>query len=73
MLSLRVTIIIYQFQNLSKTLVNIAYNINHSKELRDLFIDLVEKVMRIFVYKSERSVGCDEMLLLPPTNEVAGR
>ena len=73
MLSLRVTIIIYQFQNLSKTLVNIAYNINHSKELRDLFIDLVEKVMRIFVYKSERGVGCDEMLLLPPTNEVAGR
>ena len=29
---------------LSKTLVNIAYGLNHSKELRDLFVDLVENV-----------------------------
>jgi len=27
----------------SRTLINIAYGLNHSKELKDLFIDLVEK------------------------------
>ena len=27
----------------SRTLINLAYGLNHNKELRDLFIDLVEK------------------------------
>jgi len=31
------------FKNLAKTLINIAYGLNHSKELRDLFLDLLEK------------------------------
>ncbi|KAK2165810.1 hypothetical protein LSH36_45g10036 [Paralvinella palmiformis] len=30
------------FKTLSKTLVNVAYGLNHNKELRDLFVDLVE-------------------------------
>ncbi|CAH1790912.1 unnamed protein product [Owenia fusiformis] len=31
------------FKNMSKILVNIAYNMNHARELKDIFIDLVEK------------------------------
>lgn len=31
------------FRNYSKTIVNIAYGLNHSKELKDFFLDLVEK------------------------------
>ena len=31
------------FQVYSRTLINLAYGLNHNKELRDLFIDLVEK------------------------------
>lgn len=31
------------FKTLSRTLVNIAYGLNHSKEVRDLFVDIVEK------------------------------
>jgi len=31
------------FKAYSRTLINIAYGLNHSKELRDLFVDLVEK------------------------------
>ncbi|XP_076318708.1 acidic fibroblast growth factor intracellular-binding protein [Tachypleus tridentatus] len=33
------------FKNLSRTIVNIAYGLNHSKEMKDLFVDLVEKVI----------------------------
>ena len=33
------------FQNVSKALINIAYGLNHSKELRDFFLDVTEKVM----------------------------
>ena len=29
---------------MSKAILNIAYSLNHSKELRDLFLDLVEEV-----------------------------
>ena len=32
-------------QTLSKALVNIAYGLNQSKELKDMFIDLVERVI----------------------------
>ncbi|CAM1154855.1 FIBP (predicted) [Pycnogonum litorale] len=32
------------FKIISRTMVNIAYGLNHSKEVRDIFIDLVEKV-----------------------------
>lgn len=32
------------FKNLSKAIINIAYGLNHSKEARDIFIDLVEKI-----------------------------
>jgi len=35
-------------QVLSKTLINIAFNLNHSKELKDLFLDLLEKVFNNF-------------------------
>lgn len=31
-------------QNLSRALVNIASKLTHTKDVRDLFIDLVEKV-----------------------------
>ncbi|KAG1685110.1 Acidic fibroblast growth factor intracellular-binding protein [Nymphon striatum] len=31
------------FKNISRTFVNIAYGLNHSKEVRDIFIDLVDK------------------------------
>ena len=31
------------FQTMAKTLVNIAYGLNQSKELKDLFLDLVER------------------------------
>lgn len=31
------------FKVVSRTLVNIAYGLNHSKEVRDLFVDIVEK------------------------------
>lgn len=33
------------FKTLSKAIVNIAYGLNHSKEARDIFIDLVEKII----------------------------
>ncbi|CAL8111312.1 unnamed protein product [Orchesella dallaii] len=33
----------HNFKVYSRTLINIAYGLNHSKELKDLFIDLVEK------------------------------
>ncbi|XP_033736195.1 acidic fibroblast growth factor intracellular-binding protein-like [Pecten maximus] len=33
------------FKNMSKAIVNIAYGLNHSKEARDIFIDLVEKII----------------------------
>ncbi|KAI0234810.1 Acidic fibroblast growth factor intracellular-binding protein [Lamellibrachia satsuma] len=33
------------FKNLSKALINIACGLNHSKELRDFFLDLVEKII----------------------------
>lgn len=35
-----------EHQNLSRALVNIASKLTHTKDVRDLFIDLVEKVMR---------------------------
>lgn len=34
----------FWFQSMAKTLMNIACNLNHNKEMRDLFMDLVEKV-----------------------------
>lgn len=33
------------FKSLTRTLVNIAYGLNHSKDLRDFFIDIVEKIV----------------------------
>ncbi|EEC03150.1 acidic fibroblast growth factor intracellular binding protein, putative [Ixodes scapularis] len=33
------------FKSLTRTLVNIAYGLNHSKDLRDFFIDIVEKII----------------------------
>ena len=53
------------FQNLSKVLVSIAYNINHNKELRDLFIDLVEKVMELFMAYRVNSLFCNSVKTLP--------
>ena len=37
------------FKDLSKGLIEIAYALNHSKDMRDLFVDLIELV-RIFEY-----------------------
>lgn len=34
-----------EHQNLSRALVNIASKLTHTKDVRDLFIDLVEKVI----------------------------
>jgi len=31
------------FKTMSRTLINIAYNLNHSREAKDIFVDLVEK------------------------------
>lgn len=36
------------FKNISRTLINIAYGLNHSRESRDIFVDLVEKVIEPF-------------------------
>lgn len=33
------------FKNVSKTIINIAYGLNHSKDARDIFVDLVEKMI----------------------------
>lgn len=33
-------------QNLSRGLVNVAAKLTHNKDVRDLFVDLVEKVSR---------------------------
>jgi len=33
----------HNFKAYSRTLINIAYGLNHNKELKDLFVDLVEK------------------------------
>ncbi|KAI1295412.1 Acidic fibroblast growth factor intracellular-binding protein [Halotydeus destructor] len=33
------------FKNLSRNIINIASGLNHSKEMRDLFVDMVEKVI----------------------------
>lgn len=32
------------FKDLSKGLIEIAYALNHSKDMRDLFVDLIELV-----------------------------
>ncbi|XP_054708623.1 acidic fibroblast growth factor intracellular-binding protein-like [Uloborus diversus] len=33
------------FKSFTRTFVNIAYGLNHSKEVRDLFVDIVEKLI----------------------------
>ncbi|CAG2100962.1 unnamed protein product [Medioppia subpectinata] len=33
------------FKSLSRNVINIAYGLNHSKEMRDLFLDIVEKII----------------------------
>ncbi|KAL3874468.1 hypothetical protein ACJMK2_037477 [Sinanodonta woodiana] len=33
------------FKNIMKAIINIAYGLNHSKEVRDFFVDLVEKLI----------------------------
>lgn len=35
----------FQFKSISRNIINIAYGLNHSKEMRDLFLDMVEKVV----------------------------
>lgn len=43
------TIEIWTFEKeLSKALMDIAYALNHSKDMRDLFYDLEENVISIF-------------------------
>ncbi|XP_064600078.1 acidic fibroblast growth factor intracellular-binding protein-like [Liolophura sinensis] len=36
------------FRTFSKTIVNIAYGLNHSKEAKDIFVDIVEKLIEPF-------------------------
>ncbi|XP_075680723.1 acidic fibroblast growth factor intracellular-binding protein [Dermatophagoides pteronyssinus] len=36
------------FKNISRNIINIAYGLNHSKEIRDLFLDIVEKIIELF-------------------------
>ena len=33
------------FQSISKTLISIGHGLNHSKDLKDIFLDLLEKVL----------------------------
>ncbi|XP_054154174.1 acidic fibroblast growth factor intracellular-binding protein-like [Oppia nitens] len=33
------------FKSLSRNVINIAYGLNHSKEIRDLYLDIVEKII----------------------------
>jgi hypothetical protein len=33
------------FKDLSKGLIEIAYSLNHSKDMRDIFVDLLEKII----------------------------
>lgn len=35
----------FQFKTLSRNIINIANGLNHSKEVRDLFLDIVDKVL----------------------------
>jgi Acidic fibroblast growth factor binding (FIBP) len=44
MLSLLFTYL-FPLQNLSRNIINIAYGLNHSKEMKDLFLDIVEKIV----------------------------
>lgn len=34
----------YSFKDFSRSLIDIAYSLNHSKDMKDLFYDLVERV-----------------------------
>ncbi|KAF7494470.2 Acidic fibroblast growth factor intracellular-binding protein, partial [Sarcoptes scabiei] len=36
------------FKTISRNVINIAYGLNHSKEIRDLFLDIVEKIIECF-------------------------
>lgn len=38
------------FKNYLRVLVNMAYNLNHSKEFKDFFLDCVEKVSSEFAF-----------------------
>lgn len=35
-------------KSISRNIINVAYGLNHSKEMRDLFLDIVEKVIEPF-------------------------
>lgn len=37
-----------QFKGISRNIINVANGLNHSKEMRDLFLDIVEKVIEPF-------------------------
>lgn len=37
-----------QFKGISRNIINVASGLNHSKEMRDLFLDIVEKVIEPF-------------------------
>ncbi|PRD25149.1 UNVERIFIED_CONTAM: Fibp [Trichonephila clavipes] len=40
------------FKSFTRAVVNIAYGLNHSKEARDLFVDIVEKSLYRVIGKS---------------------
>ncbi|RWS27764.1 growth hormone-inducible transmembrane-like protein, partial [Leptotrombidium deliense] len=56
------------FKSLSRSIINIASGLNHSKEVRDLFLDVVEKVIEPF--KQIRMTKTDVELFITNYTEI---
>lgn len=52
------------FKDLSRSLIDIAYSLNHSKDMKDLFFDLVERLIEPCkeskIIKNEIKIFLDE-------------